>query len=191
MPALPLLLAALAAPPPGECLLLSVTRSGAEWSLGPAFFLRGACGPPAAGEVAVEGRGRAGGTLFLAPVAMSRIADGSGGDRAGGTLFVRVAPATRDRIRSLRLLDGERILAERTRGPGGRARVRAAREGAESVKLSWSAGAWPFALVRDPATREVIGQLEGGAATLATRAPRLEVVLSDGVGSRRVLVVVR
>jgi len=192
MPALPLLILSLAAPPDRDCLLVTAARSGDQWSLGPAFHVRGACTPPATGgEVVLEGRSRSGRTLFRTPVALARIADGGGSSRSGGALFVAVEPGTRDRLGSLRLLEGERVLAERTRGKGGRLGVRAAREGKESVRLTWNAAAHPFALVRDASTREVIGQLEGGSAALATRAARLEVVLSDGVGGRRVVVPVR
>jgi len=195
MPALPILFLALAASPDRECISVLVSRAGDEWSVGPAFHLRGGCTRVAApgGGLALEGRSRSGRSLFRIPVAVTEIAGGGSAHRASGPVFAEVDPGTRDALASLRLVDGERVLAERTRGKGGRLAVRAVRDGGEGVKLTWNAAAYPYALVRDPGTerREVIGQLEGGSATLVTRARRLEVVLSDGVGGRRVFARVR
>jgi hypothetical protein len=42
-------------------------------------------------------------------------------------------------------------------------------------------------MVRDPRTGEVLAFLRGGAGSVQSDAPKLEVVLSDGVRSRHLL----
>ena len=57
--------------------------------------------------------------------------------------------------------------------------------------LSWDARAHPGAMVRDPRTGEVLAFLRGGAGVVRTDATELEVVLSDGVSTRRRVVLAR
>jgi hypothetical protein len=187
MAGLPILLLALAAPPV-DCLLLSASRAAGAWTLGPTFHFPGPCASPAAaGALAVEGRDRGGRLLFRAPFEAAAVADGEAG-AAGGSGVVRLAPARRKRLASLRLLEGDRVLARRQATPApGPARARAQRRGPEHVHIRWNGRGYPFALVRDARSREVIGSGRDGDLTVATPRPSLELLLSDGVRSRRVL----
>lgn len=186
-----LLAAALAAPDQG-CLLVTVSRNGERWAIGPAFHLPGPCRAPAGGALALEGLDRAGRALLRAPFDVAPMADGGGAGGAGAALLVPLAPARRDRLETLRVRQGERVLAQRSReAPPGRAQAAARRAGPDGLRLTWNGRSYPYALVRDASTREVIASGERGEATVVSRAGRIELLLSDGVRGRRVLLRVR
>ncbi len=56
------------------------------------------------------------------------------------------------------------------------------------VEVVWDAVSASMIMVRDGKTGEVVGLARGGRAELPTRASSLEIHVSDGVSSRRVLV---
>ena len=51
------------------------------------------------------------------------------------------------------------------------------------TELRWDP-AYPMALVRDVTTGDIVGFLRGGQARFSTTSRKLQVTLSDGVGSR-------
>jgi len=54
-----------------------------------------------------------------------------------------------------------------------------------SVRLTWNAGAYPMALVRDAATGDILSFARNGDATIGVAGRELDVTFSDGVRSRR------
>ena len=63
-----------------------------------------------------------------------------------------------------------------------------ARRTAAGVRVRWNAASHPMALVRDAETGEILSFARGGDIEVAGRKSRLEVLLSDRVGSRGVVV---
>jgi len=116
------------------------------------------------------------------------------GPAAGAGASARLWLSRRDleRLRALELREGQELLARRLpEGDGGPARVSAWRAAGRAVEVRWNRRAWPFALLRDPAGGQVLGAARGGRARLQAEPRRLELLLSDGVRGRRVLVRVR
>jgi hypothetical protein len=82
---------------------------------------------------------------------------------------------------------GGRVAAARAPAPVGAALVApavVARGVSGGVALRWDASAHPMVMVRDPVTGEIVSFARGGHATVATARRTLELVVSDGVGSR-------
>lgn len=105
-------------------------------------------------------------------------------------LLAPMAEAALDRLESLRVV-GPGGEAERTAsspsGPRGAERapanVEASRMG-DHYRIDWDAAGFPAALVRDPETGRVLSIARGGHAFVPGQLDRVELVLSDGVGSR-------
>lgn len=57
--------------------------------------------------------------------------------------------------------------------------------------VRWDAGAFPLVVVRDPTTKEILSLARGGAVSLPMRSSTVELQLSDGVGSRTVVLPIR
>lgn len=99
-----------------------------------------------------------------------------------------------------RLLRGRTLAELAVSGPAGSAVRRAApatdpgvsiiREGADQIRVRWDAARSPALIVRDVDTGVVLSFARGGDARIATRAPRVEVNASSGLGSsaRRITV---
>jgi len=142
--------------------------------------------PTEPGPYRIEGLDAAGAVLFSYSFTPSPVADMKGDVRH----FVYAIPARlaqTDRLARLRLV-GPGVRAERRSAGAEPARSAPAtlrRRSGTEVRLEWDASRRPMALVRDPATGEVISIARGGGAALRTRAPELEVLLSDGVRTTR------
>jgi len=105
-------------------------------------------------------------------------------------------PATAGTPAALRLLANGRQSIQRTSLPAASAGnaqaaaspARLSQTTGSTVRLDWDAAAYSMALVRDPATGQVLAIARGGRTDIATRNRDLDVTFSDGVRSMRQLV---
>ena len=160
--------------------------------LEPAFRIVGRTRlPERPGPYSVEGTASDGSRLFGLSFDAAVIAD----HPRGGRTFAFTVPL--DDQRAARLaqlrLGGPGVAVAVTRAP---AALRAAP--AEPVRmapasgglsLQWDAVAHPMVMVRDARTGEVLSFARGGSMTVATGAGELELIVSDGVQSRRITAV--
>jgi hypothetical protein len=143
--------------------------------------------PPEPGPYRVEGLDAAGAVLFSLPFRGARLAEVNE-DMRQFAFAIPTRLAKTDRLERLRLV-GPGVSAERRAVPAGPGRIAPSaalrrRSGGE-VRLEWDAARRPMALVRDPATGEVISFARDGGAALRTGSPQLEVLFSDGVRTTR------
>lgn len=59
--------------------------------------------------------------------------------------------------------------------------------GEDEVRLTWDAAAHPLVMVRDAITGDVLSFAKGGDMVIRTPAKRLELTLSSGVTSEKIL----
>lgn len=175
-----------AAPEPSLLVWGRMDASGAV--LEPAFEITARPSLPAQpGPYRVEGLDAAGATLFSLPFRGVPLAEVNEDMRQFAfTIPARLAHTDRlDRIR----LVGPGVRAERRASPAATGRLAppaALRRGSGGqVRLEWDAARRPMALVRDPATGEIVSFARDGGAALRTRSPQLEVLFSDGVRTTR------
>jgi hypothetical protein len=172
----------------GACLEVAVDQVAGTWGLGPAWHLpAGACpaGEPA-GPLALQAVGPRGLVLASVPLAPAAVADAPR-DTAGASVRLRIRQRDLGRLRALELREGEKVLARREpRGTGGPERASVRRRGRHIV-IRWDARAWPFALVRDAVTGTVLASGIRGRALVTSQAGRIELLLSDGVRGRRLV----
>jgi hypothetical protein len=110
--------------------------------------------------------------------------------------FVVPLPATAGRPAALRLRANGHEANRRSSVPmpaagdstGALASVRLSRAAGPRSRLEWDAGTYPMALVRDPATGQVLSFARGGQGDIALPGRDLDVTFSDGVRSVRRLV---
>ncbi len=143
--------------------------------------------PSEPGPYRVEGLDAAGAVLFSLPFRGARLAEVNE-DMRQFAFAIPTRLAKTDRLERLRLV-GPGVSAERRAVPAAPGRVAPAaalrrRSGGE-VRLEWDAARRPMALVRDPATGEVLSFARDGGAALRTGSPQLEVLFSDGVRTTR------
>ena len=143
--------------------------------------------PARPGPYRVEGLDAAGATLFSIPFRGAPLAEVNEEMRQ----FAFAIPARlahTDRLDRIRLV-GPGVRAERRASPAATGRIAppaALRRGSGGeVRLEWDASRRPMALVRDPATGEIVSFARDGGAALRTRSPQLEVLFSDGVRTTR------
>ena len=74
-------------------------------------------------------------------------------------------------------------LSESEAGEGPPPDVRPASRTGPFLELRWDGAAYPMALVRDPASGEVLSFARGGLARIPQRPGEVEVILSQGIGS--------
>jgi len=55
--------------------------------------------------------------------------------------------------------------------------------GTSVVEMTWDADSFPMALVRDPATGEVLSFARGGRISLPVSSDEIEIIFSDGLNS--------
>nr|NIP83029.1 hypothetical protein [Gemmatimonadota bacterium]NIQ57467.1 hypothetical protein [Gemmatimonadota bacterium]NIU77631.1 hypothetical protein [Gammaproteobacteria bacterium]NIX47942.1 hypothetical protein [Gemmatimonadota bacterium] len=155
--------------------------------LEPALEWDGPVTPPAQGPYALEGLDAAGRTLFTVAVAPRRL------DHGLGSTFLVALPAEQartDRLHTLRLTGPEGTV-ERTRTDRSR-RVRAdlavdragAPAGRARVAGRWDRDAFPLAVVRDRVTGRIVAMSRTGRIAVPDDPARVEVLFSDGIGTR-------
>jgi hypothetical protein len=144
--------------------------------------------PKRPGPYAVSATGVDGSTLFNLSFDVATIEDTPSGE--GHFAFaVPLDQAKATRIGSLRLegpggsAGTSRPLANLRTEPVSEAIV-ASRQGA-NVSLRWNAALHPMIMVRDPDTGEILSFARGGTALVRTAKGQLDLMVSDGVRSRR------
>ena len=152
--------------------------------------------PTESGPYLVQGLDEGGRSMFTISFAGAEI-DHVAGVRAFA--YAVPLPASGARPATLRLLEGTRELAKRSRivSPTGRganlsvvaAPTRLTQVNGSRSRLEWDATAYPGAMVRDPATGQVLAFLSGGSGEIGV-ARDVDVVLSTGVSSVRQRVVI-
>lgn len=172
-------------------LLVSGTVRGEVVTLRPAFRIV-APPTPAAGAHVLELRDGAGAVLREHAFEPVEAADDPGGARHF-TLAVPLDGLEEQRLAELAVSRAGRTLAHlrRAQGPTAPSAPRAVRQAPRATHLTWDRRTHPRAMVRDPATGEVLGFGEGGTMSVDTDLSQLEIHLSDGVTSERHLVVAR
>jgi hypothetical protein len=170
-------------------LLLWGRISGGSAVLEPAFELTTRpVLPSSPGPFAVEGLDATGTVLFSVPFQGAVVADHDGSGERQFAFAVPTRLARTDRLARLRLT-GPGVHVER--GPAAPAAHPAPpaaslrREARTGLRLEWTEGHLPMALVRDAGTGEVLSFARGGEAVLDTRARELEVLFSDGIRTTR------
>ncbi|MFN8011519.1 MAG: immunoglobulin domain-containing protein [Holophagaceae bacterium] len=176
-----------AAPQPREALLVWGRLEKGVWTLEPAFPVTAEPSAPEGGDAVVEGFDAAGNRLFSQAFGLVEVGDGQGLPGEGHfNLAIPLDAGTRSRVARIAVSRGGLERAERRRSPLAALqpeRPVAARILDGGTDLVWDDGAYPVAMVRDPATGEVVAFARGGFMTLPRPLAELEVVLSDGVQS--------
>ena len=147
--------------------------------------------PARPGPYAVEALAADGSRLFEVSFDAVPVADDPRGSRHFA-FAVPLGEAAAARLGSLRLRapTGD-ASAVRAALPGAAARAPTAVEARRTgggVALRWDAAQSPMVMVRDPRTGQVLSLARGGAADVVTDAAELELLVSDRVGSRRLVV---
>jgi hypothetical protein len=184
-----------AAAAPQRCLLVWGRIVNGQPVLEPAFEIITRPHLPAApGAWSVAGLAADGARLFSVSFDAAEIADGAGGDTRHFAWAIPLGAGTAARVGSLSLeTPWGGAAAARAPAPAAAARaadVIEARAAGPGVALRWDAAAHPMIMVRDPDTGEVLSFARGGEAEVATRKAAVDLVMSDGVGSRTVRVAV-
>lgn len=172
---------------PTECLLISGQIRNGHLTLDPAYLVVTSPSPPPAGEYRLELLDRQGATLLQVPFATFGVADGP--DAEAGFAFALPLPCKLEAAyHGLRIMGPQGCLASRYAGLGEVYQLPTATPlGRGLVRIQWDAKTFPSAMIRDPASLEILAFAKGGLLDLATPAPALEVNLSDGVRSKRFL----
>jgi hypothetical protein len=178
---------------PERCLLVWGRIVDGQVVLEPAFeIVTRPSLPNARGDYAVEAEREDGSRVFSLSFDPARIEDG----RREARQFAFAVPlrgARADEIGMLRLT-GPRAAIATARAPELSGVARAASPAVEAraiaggISLRWDAAQHPMVMVRDPATGAVVSFARGGHADIATNGQALDLVVSDGLGSRTVRV---
>ncbi|MGH7559844.1 MAG: M66 family metalloprotease [Gemmatimonadales bacterium] len=185
-----------AAPPaPGpsnEGLLVWGRITAAGVVLEPAFRVA-----PRADNVAAGGphraelRDAAGGLIAAVAFEADGVGDLPGAAERHFAFVVPLDSARAAALAEVRVLAAGRSAARRTSGALHDPAPRAERRGAREVELSWNAGRFPMALVRDAGSGQVLSFARGGSARVAASSRTLDLELSDGVRTLRRRIVPR
>jgi hypothetical protein len=177
---------------PERCLLVWGRVRDGRMVLEPAFeVVTRPSLPKRPGAYVVDARATDGTTVFRLSFDAATIADDPRG--SGHFAFaVPLGPAGTGRLASLRLSGpGGEAAAARMAPPEGAAAAAPdsamAQRTAAGVRVRWDAARSPMALVRDAETGEILSFARGGDIEVASAKSRVEVVLSDRVGSRRLV----
>lgn len=138
--------------------------------------------PGRKGPYTILGRAADGSSLFNLSFTPSEVADG-GRSEKHFAFAIPLAPDRAARLAAIRLL-GEGREVSMTQTAAAPAGVRARRSAGGRVTLEWDAAQSPMALVRDPATGQIVSFARGGRVELTTDRPELSVTLSNRVQSR-------
>ncbi|MDX1999043.1 MAG: hypothetical protein SF066_15105, partial [Thermoanaerobaculia bacterium] len=165
-----------------ESLLVWGRETAEGWVLEPAFRVRGVPETVTDSTARVALLDAAGRVVARTPVRLAAL------DHSAERGFTALVPLSRaGRWAAWRLEVDGRVVAERrvARAAGQRfaAAPRAFRTDDDTLLVAWDAEAQPLALLRDADSGEVLSFARGGRLEMATRAQRVEVLLSDGVDS--------
>jgi uncharacterized repeat protein (TIGR02543 family) len=170
-----------------ECLLVrGLIHEDGQVELLPAFRTRALPSAlPAEGDYSLSCLDAQGTALFTTPLTLMEVGCSPKGRERHFVVALPLEAPILEAVISLSVLRDGRVMTG-LRGLAKAARLTAAppearRLATEQIQVRWDATLHPAALVRDADTGEVIAILGGGSHTLATRAKRVEVVLSDGV----------
>ncbi len=181
-----------------DCLLISGRIHNGSVELDPALQVRTVPtvqkGKAFHGSRLVEGRDASGNLLFLRSLPLAQVAD----DIPGSVIqhFIAAIPMKETSMKALNEL---RVLGDF--GPEAvrwSSNVLPLRSGAVQmpqakvfgegeVRLTWDAAAHPLVMVRDASTGDVLSFARGGDMVIKTPAKQLELTLSSGVTSEKIL----
>lgn len=144
--------------------------------------------PREPGPYTVEGIASDGSRVFHLSFDATAVADGArSAKHFAFAVPLRSAPSAR--LGRLRLSGptgtADLVRVEAAADPTAAARPMQARRSFRGARLSWDASRHPVIMVRDPDTGEVLSFARGGEAELVTGRAALDLIVSDGVGSRR------
>jgi hypothetical protein len=170
---------------PEPVVLVRGRISDGRVELAPAFTFEAPPRPPDKGEWRAEGLGAAGELLFSADFQAHQLSDG--GDQHF-SFTLPLAPKDAARLARIRVVgqDGREAAELRARGDLPEAKPVLGRAG-EGLAIDWDVSVWSAVLVRDAASGEVLGLEAETPVELAARRGAFEVLLSDGVRTRRYL----
>ena len=145
--------------------------------------------PSGTGEYRLEGLDPEGASLFSVAFQATPVPDAPG-NQAHFAFALPLSSFDESRLRSLRVRGGGRApaVAEPVKGPEAAPAqepgIRALRgpEG-RMAEVTWNAAAHPMALIRNPATGEVLSFARGGTVRIPTELEALEISFSDGLRS--------
>jgi len=170
-----------------ESLLVWGREEAGARTLEPAFHLPVAPRPPAPGPERLTGLDAAGAVLFSVPFSLDDATCASG-PAAGFAFTVPLSAAEAARLASLRWESPAALPVARTQAAPAALRapappaLTAAPGGA--VRVRWDAASAEVAMVRDPATGEVLGFGRGGAVDVVPTSDAIEVRLPAGGAAR-------
>jgi len=169
-----------------RCLRLAGQWRDGRVDLEPGFILPAYPALPKAGDLVLELCGEGGRVLASFPFSRSEPDPETGGPAGAFAFTLPLDPQLERELRSVRIMGGGHVLAERGPGPQGPMRLPwCTTWGPGTVHLSWDAQAHPRVMVLDPRNGCLIGFGVGGSAEFRTGARRLDVLFSDGVRSSR------
>jgi hypothetical protein len=146
--------------------------------------------PSARGPYSIEGRSADGSVLFAHSFKMAHVADLPGSHQSFA-FAIPLSEIQAGRLASIRL-SGEGRATEVSASPapllqvpGGSEAVEIRRQIGGRVALRWDHRVYPMVMVRDPDTGEVLSFARGGEVQLLTGKSKVDLLLSNGVGSSR------
>jgi hypothetical protein len=146
--------------------------------------------PSASGPYWIEGRSTDGSVLFARSFQPAQVADLPGNHRSFA-FAIPLSEIQAGRLASIRL-SGEGRATEVSASPAPLLQVPAGTDAVEvrrqiggRVALRWDHRAYPMVMVRDPDTGEVLSFARGGEVQLLTGKSKVDLLLSNGVGSSR------
>ncbi len=172
---------------PAEPVLLVrgvVGESGTR--LDSAFHLLAPPSPPEKGEWRVEGFDAEGRLLLAQQFAAARVAHRA---ESHFSFSLPLAEEQAANLHRIIVRDAEgRVVAERKASSGDAAAEPEIEEVAHGLKVAWGHGAWSSVLVRDASTGQVVAIADNAPVVIGAPSRTIELLLSDGVRTRRRLV---
>jgi hypothetical protein len=155
-----------------------------ELVLEPAFHLQTRPVLPQAGTAyRIEGIDANGSRIFGFAFDAVEVADTPGGERQFA-FAIPLSASRMEQLAAIQLSDGRRVTIQRTRPVAEDARIAMASTPSGQVRVTWDAGAYPMAMIRDANSDQILSFARGGDIVLVSAAGRaLEAFLSDGVRS--------
>jgi hypothetical protein len=170
----------VAEPVAQTCLAVSGLIQDGAVTLDPAEEIQAIPETPEPGTFTLSLLDAEGNVLLEVPFEPQEVADDE--SVRSFALLVPLTPALQAQLAGLRATSpgSTAVMAARTDASSAREPVALA-WGAGQVNVSWDPGAYPLALVRDPATGKVLANADGGRALVDSTAGELEILMSDGV----------